>query len=335
MSLYRNILKQAVKITWRHKYLWFLGLFASLIGSNVGDQILVYGLDGSVSKNLFVTISRFKSTGIFNFNIFIFIEQLFKNDPIATLILLLITLIILILFVLIIWLAIISQIGLVKNSAQIISPRNKQSEVYGIKNNAINGMQHFWSVLGINLVSKIMVFFILFLSSLPILIGMISKTGVSQSLKFNLLCIILFTLCSVAAIIISFIAKYAIAYIVLKQAALIKSIKQAFGLFISNWLISVEMAFILFFINFMAGVSIMFIMFLLFGSFFFTSMFAGSGWIMLIGIFLLLFIIIIFGSALTTFQITAWTNLFIKITNNRSKNLSKIVRIFSRSNNMQ
>ena len=40
MSFYRNILKQAWKITWRNKYLWWLGIFAALLGNGGEFEIL-------------------------------------------------------------------------------------------------------------------------------------------------------------------------------------------------------------------------------------------------------------------------------------------------------
>ena len=45
-SIYRSILKQAVNIAWKFKYLWFFGLFAALAGNggiyNIGINNIQY-----------------------------------------------------------------------------------------------------------------------------------------------------------------------------------------------------------------------------------------------------------------------------------------------------
>lgn len=328
MSLYRNILKQAWGITWRYKYLWFFGLFASLLGGSGEYQISMRVLNGEATQGLFPNFNRIAETGIFNKNILSNIGQIFKNDPASMIILIIAGLIILILTGLLIWLIIVSQVALVNNSATIISSEKKSR--LGIKEGVVAGTKHFWPVLGLNIITKIIIYLAFTLISLPIIFSISGTTWQTT----NLIYIILFIIFIPIAVVFSFIIKYAICYVVIKNNNFIQAIKEGWKLFIKNWLISIEMAFILFFINVLVGLGIILTILILAIPFLFLALIAyklisliGFWLIIIVGLTISLFIIIAGGAALTTFQIASWTNLFIELVSRGGT--SKIIRIIN------
>ena len=50
MSIYRAVLRNAIKLTWQFKYLWFFGIFAALV-SSVGEFNLALENFPRVSDN--------------------------------------------------------------------------------------------------------------------------------------------------------------------------------------------------------------------------------------------------------------------------------------------
>ncbi|MDD5031830.1 MAG: hypothetical protein PHR36_02170 [Patescibacteria group bacterium] len=326
MSLYRNLLKQALSLTWRHKYLWFFGLFATLLGGSGEYQILARGIGGDTAQNFFPSFSWIKETGIFSQNGLANMGVLLKNDPFSAITLIIASLIILALAIFLVWLVIISQTALVNNSAEIIS--GKKGLPAGIKRGVAAGTKYFWPVLGLNIIEKAAVCLAFFLISLPIVFW---TTGINSTAAASLY-LILFIILIPLAIIFSFIIKYTLCYVVIRGSRLGSAIKEGWQLFTKNWLVSVEMAFILFFINFLAGLAIILIVLILIAPFLFLALIfykilslIGFWLIIMIALIVLLTIIISGGAALTTFQTASWTGLFIELINRGGT--SKIERI--------
>ncbi|MFA4941958.1 MAG: hypothetical protein WC582_05240, partial [Patescibacteria group bacterium] len=181
MFQYRNILKQAVLISWRHKYLWFFGLFATLLGGGGEYEIISKGLSGDTAQTIFPNFSRLVETGIFRWETFSNFGAIFKTNPGSAIVLLIMAVIIIILSIFLIWLMIISQTALVNNSAEII---NKGKNSLGIKDGVASGIKNFWPVFGLNIIIKIIISLAFVLISLPIIL--------SKAPAVNYLYIILF-----------------------------------------------------------------------------------------------------------------------------------------------
>jgi hypothetical protein len=321
MFQYRNILKQALSITWRNKYLWFFGLFATLLGGGGEYEIISRGFSGDTAQTLFPNFNRLAETGIFHWQTFSNFATIFKTNPGSAIVLFLIAIIIIALSLFLIWLMVISQTALVSNSAKII---NGAKNSLGIRDGVRSGIKHFWPVFGLNIIIKTIIYLAFALIGLPIIL--------SKSPLVNYLYIILFIILIPLAIIFSFVVKYAIAFVIIKKDNFINSIREGWKLFTKNWLVSVEMAFILFFISFFAGLIIILSILILIVPFLFLAIILyeltsviGFWLIIITGLIALFCIIILGGAALTTFQISAWTNLFLKLTNQGGA--SKIIRI--------
>ena len=124
------------------------------------------------------------------------------------------------------------------------------------------------------------------------------------------------------ALAFSLLMNYSIAFVVIKDQKMLEALKNGWKLFKNNWLISVEMAFMLFLINFLFTLVIMFVSYLFF--IIFINVFSLA--MLPLGALVLLLFILMAGCALTTFQITAWTDLFIKLRQNKiSSHLERLM----------
>lgn len=318
MTLYRNILKQSLKITWRNKYLWFFGLFAALLGNGGEYEIL----SRNSGRGLEESGQSIYETGVFSANTLANIGRLFKDDPGTMLLLLAIGLVILFMVGFLIWLVIVSQAALVDSSARIISKRGGRD--LGIKSGFNVGVKNFWPVLGLNIIIKMAVVLAFWLMGAALLAANFQVA--------NGLFILLFVILIPVAIAFSFMIKYAICYAVIKENSFLESIAEGWRLFMNNWLVSIEMAFILFFINFAFGLALILIILVLtipflFLAFVLYKLISLVGfWLMFItAIALLLAIIIAGGAMLATFQTASWTGLFVELVSKGGE--SKIKRV--------
>lgn len=323
MSLYRNILKQAWQIAWRNKYLWFFGFFAALIANGVEQNVVLNSLDGS--SGIFPGCRRIAETGIFSHQALNNVGQIMRQDPISMLMIMVFGILILILAVYLLWLAVVSQAALISGSAEIISGKKPQKS--GIQNGVTAGVKNFWPIFGLNAIIKISVIFIFYLISLPLIL-----TAGKASAAVNFTYVIAFLILLPVALVITFIIKYAMAYIVVRGSGFFESISQGWHLFMDNWLISLEMAFILFFISLLAGLAIgliilaLLVPFALLAFILLKIVSTAAFWlVVMLGFAVIMAVIIIAGSVLTVFQISSWTGLFVELIGKGG--ISKIVRL--------
>ncbi|MEK7203227.1 MAG: hypothetical protein AAB653_02830 [Patescibacteria group bacterium] len=323
MSLYRKILKQSWKTTWKNKYLWFFGIFAALLGGGGEYKILSYGL-GEYDQGVLPVFKQIARTGIFSQQSFNNIKEMISQDTLSFFTTMAVLLVIIILIGFLVWLTIVSQAAIVNNTASIVKQKK-----HNFKNGINNGIKNFWSVFALNIIVNVIISLVFVIISLPFIFA-INKSNI---ITVNLFYVILFIIFIPVAVSLSFIIKYAIVYTVIQGNGLIKAIKQGWKLFMDNWIISFEMALILFFINFAGGLLIMLMIlilvmpFLFLGSIF--SLFASAigFWAVAILAFLsALALIVIGGAILTVFQISSWTGLFIELVKNGGT--AKIVRVF-------
>jgi len=324
MFSYRSILKQAWNISWKNKYLWFFGLFASLAaaGGSIEYKVLTQNLNQNLVDGSYQHLSGILAWGEIIKSFCSGLVSLFNYDFVSILNAITLLLISLTLIVVFVWLAIVSQAALVDNVKQIINPKKKTPE-FRIRNGLAAGNKYFWSVFGLNILIKILVSTAFFIIGLPLLFMMLN--GATVLVVIYTLFFIIFV---PVAVSLSLMVKYAIAYNVLENKSFVISLEKGWELFKKNWLISLEIAIILFVVNFLAGILLLIIIALfLFPLFLFGAMF-GLTWLMILMLFLGLIVIILVGSLLTTFQIATWTDLFLHLTNKGGE--AKLERIFKR-----
>jgi hypothetical protein len=326
MLSYRAILKQAWKISWKYKFLWFFGLFASLVSFTAEMKVISQSLNQEMGMRTLNNIKIFLETGILSGNTWGNIVKLFQVDTISILIVLLIFLLILAGIIFFAWVSTVSQIGIISSVNKIVK---KRREVLNIRKGIKAGNKKFWPVFGMNVIISLVIGLISLLTSYLLVLA-VSQDQTTMILFYGLTFIIFVPI----SLFFSFIIKYAITYSILENKKFCNAIKQGWRLFIKNWIISIEMTIILFFINIIAIALLSFLSFVTFVIVFglaWSTAIAGLSpiffWVLATLSGLLSLILIILGaSILNVFQISSWTDLFIELRKN--KNDSKLERIF-------
>lgn len=330
MSLYRSIIRQSFIIAWKHKYLWFFGLFATLLASNFEIELInrFTNRQGSTIYDW----DRWAQTGIFSPRIWGNILGVAKTDPWSLVSMLVILLVLVGLLIFLLWLSIVSQGGLVNNASKALAngarlpskSEKKHDTSIGFK----EGRKHFWPVLGVNLLVRIIVYLLALVTIAPIALS--AKLSVAMSLVYFVVFIVLL----VVALILAFITKYAVAFIILKNHSFGESIVAGWKLFKSNWLVSLEMTIILFAISIIGSLALLLgvmIMAIPIAVLYFLSVVFASFPIfvavLVLGLIISIAIVVIGGSILTVVQTTAWVALFESLVVGKSPE-SKLERVF-------
>ena len=322
MFSYRTILKQAFSLSWKNKYLWFFGLFASLTiaGGSIESQFITERFGQGVVGSSYHGLEGLLGTaGVFQM-IYMGLVDLFNQSFVTMLHAATIILLALTLASVFVWLAITSQAAIVDAVAKIIAPKKKVF-VPDFREHLTAGNQHFWSVLGFNILIRLLISTAFFISSLPLLLMVIS-----DSYAFVVLYTILFVIFVPIALSLSLIVKYAISYRVLENESFVKSLEKGYDLFKKNWLISLEVSLLLFLITLIASFLLLLILAVTIFPLFVTGVLFSMTWLTALMILIALIVVILFGSLMTTFQISSWTNLYLHLRAN--KGIAKLERLF-------
>ncbi len=318
-NLYFQTLIRSWKIAWHNKFLWFFALFSLVLGSGQWHSFLSKDLLNAL-ENKGIIFSLYEK-GFFHQGFLNNLGRAISRDPFSFLMILLLFFLVLLLFVFLIWIAIISQAGLIFSIAEI----NKRKKIDIHKGMAI-GRKKFWPVLSLYIVIKFIIWtFSFLLGILSFLVFIERIPGSIVWLSFLSIIIIVFLLLT------SFISKYSLAFIVLQGKNFIEAIKDGFKLFFDNWVLSLEIAlFLLIVDSIFVYLAIWAIKFLLIPiismgifSFYFSEGASFSFYIIFIPILLSLFILWVF-SVLVSYNFTVWITVFMKITSGK-KEISSII----------
>lgn len=322
MSLYRKLLAQAWKNTWAHKYLWFFGLFATLLGSSGELELLFRSFSDVATNGLFANFRSFWASNIFSMQALSNFGNIMMTDSLSMLIAFSILTIGFLLMIFLFWFSIISQSALVFNYSRIIANKS-----HNYKSGLELGMKKFWPVLGLNIILKAIVYIAFLALAVPIVVWF-----VHPSFGQNLFFVIAYLIFIPLSIVASFVVKFATAYVVIKGEKLVDAFYKGWNLFLNNWLISIEMAFILFGISFVVTLCALIVVAMVSIPIAFLAILFShviNGWLIFLSSVILAFLGVVFiGSVLTTFQVSSWTGLFIELINKGG--VSKLVRIFGK-----
>lgn len=324
MFSYRSLLKQAWEVSWKHKYLWFLGLFASLTaaGGSWEYQLLAQNLNRGLIDGSYYRLSGILALADLIKTFFLGIINLFSYDFATILNALSLLIISFVLIAFVIWLAITCQAALVNDVKKINNSKKKDLNL-SLREGLTVGHGYFWPVLGLNLMIKIVISLAFFITGLPLLFMVLSSTPMLVTAYT-----VLFVIFVPVAVGLSLLLKYAIAYHVLDNKSFVSALEHGRKLFVKNWLVSLEMAIILFIINFVASLIILIILTLVLLPLLLLGLMFQISWLVVLALLLAIALIIIFGAVLTTFQTATWTNLFLRLQDKGA--LAKLERIFSR-----
>lgn len=323
MFSYRTLFKQAWLITWRHKYLWFFGLFAAIVaGSGSWEyQIFSQSLNQGLIEGSYARLYNIVETWDLFRNFWLGIGNLINYDIWTILSALSLLILVAILATFFIWLAISSQAALVGEVKKILTPRKKPS--LSIREALSDGHGHFWALCGLNILIKFLVTLAFFIVGLPLLFMAWRDTNV-----LAVVYAILFVIFIPVAVSLSLMVKYAIAYRVLENKSALASLEAGEKLFRKNWLVSVEAAVILFIINFLASVVLIIFLSIFLLPLFALALIFNSAGLATAVLLAAIAVVIVFGSALTTFQVSSWTNLFVSLSEKGGQ--AKLERLFAR-----
>lgn len=321
MTIYSNILKQAWQITRRYKFLWFFGVFAALLGNGGEYEILMRFNNSDAGAGLFPVWQRAMETGFLSKNIFANIGRLFVEDTLSMIFILLLFLIIVAIFIFLVWLAVISQTALVDGAAAAIAKKK-----YDFRDGMDMGIKRFWPVFSLNILVKAAIYIVFVLLGLPVVFSLAQGASLTASFIYIISFIIFIPL----ALVIAFIAKYAVAYCVIRGQKFNQALSHAWQLFKANWLVSFIMAVILFLINLLISLAvilsilILLIPFLFLGYvFFYIASLVGFWLVVGLAFIFFLGLIILAGSLVAVFQTSSWTLLFLEL--ERKNSVGKIV----------
>jgi hypothetical protein len=250
------------------------------------------------------------------------------SSPADILLALLILIVTIAIVVFVIWLAVVSQVGLIRNIS--LNNKNKQTTI----NDGIDeGVNKFWPILIVNVVYKLILLVIFVLLGKEILL--LAKIG-SAGVILHIISLLIF---SIVVIVISFLVRYQIIFMVIKGEKTVDALKSSYNLFKENWLVSIEMAFILFVVYVIAAylTAILTSIFLAVPLVFVTYsnqipvfVIITIGLLSISAVFVITFLI---TAVLSTFQWASWTLLFDQI--NSNKTVAKIARLSERSPNVR
>lgn len=312
--LYRDIVKKAFLLTWRNKFLWLLGFFASLLSlGGLNEMIMRTGFTSNTMLNKLSGLSFFGITfgeaGLFNLNNIAVIAAA--------------GIVIAIMFAVFFYLAAVSFAGLVR--AANLLDRNKKTD---FMDSFREGKKNFWTIAGINIIGKILI--ALFLG---LVAGVLTMAAEKISFGTASVYLLAFMVLAAASLLISLLIIFSSAFHILQNETMLDAIHESWKLFKKNWVVCVESAAIIFGINlaakaavmvFMAVSAIPFLFLLVLGfaiSANFLPVIVISFWLIVGTI-----VMILLGSFFSAFQIVAWTLLFDKIA--KGKLISKLHRFF-------
>jgi len=298
-KFYRTLLKKSYQIVKRYKFLWFFGVFAAIMGNGGEVQMLFRASDAvpNLPKNI-SNLGDFLAANtpqdlIYN------TWFLIKLRPEVILPVLLLFFVI-VLFV--IWLIVVSQASLVYSVNRI---QNNKSVDFRTAFASTKGMA--WKVFLLNFFTRFLLYAALIILILPFSTLLVLNNNNTVGL-FGII-LLSFIITVPLAMVMNFVLKYAIVYIVVEKEEVWSAFTKAFRLFWKNWFVSIEMAVILFFINILVGLSVFVLIFFLAVPFLALAvLMATLGQLVLANISvllvvaLLLALIIFFGSWLAVFQ---------------------------------
>ncbi len=303
MQLYRQTLKRALDLTVQNPLLWIFGLFAALSGNGEEYDTLTsnFRFIGNSQINLDTFRDAFLDGRVGTF--FHKLGETFGNGffTIAGMVIVGIIFIIALLF-----LITVSQAAIIRTASQ-----RESGKSLGFFDALVSGVSSFWPLFWLNLLAFGIIYLPLAILLLPFVLLYVSSAAMSWSVTIS---IISFVLLIFINLVVSFVVKFASAYIVINKLRLVEAIRESWKLFKKHWMASFELALVLLIINVIYTVLLVSVLTML--GLPFTS----------VGYMIFTALIVIAGSIYAVFRYSSWTFLFHAMLADRA--IPKIVRLF-------
>lgn len=317
MRIYRDIVSQAWTSLWRHPVLWIFGLFAALAGNGGEFTALANTVDRIASQASFLgTFQSAVATNRATLGLNSFTNNIIHHPLLALWVLLLAAFAAL----LIVWVVIVAQIALIHAGSMLA-----QGKPINFATALGTGAKHFWKVLLLNAVLRFVTYLVFISALLPFLFYFLANPNAGWS--FYGVMLLSYVIFVPIAVVLSFIAKYAAMYVVLKGERWGHAIEKAINLFFRNWLVSLEMAALLLVINFVISIALAILLIpdaLSLGLSVIGSQFNPAIALRLAMTFASVLMV---GAWFSTFQYLAWTTLFHKL--EAGSVVAKLIRLTS------
>lgn len=324
-GVYRSILRTSWHIVWQHKFLWFFGLFAALLGSTGEYEVILQHIDAyNFQQQLVQELSNREATGMLTLLWNGLVDAVSANMASA----IGWSLLLIVLFVVAYALSVLSQGALIYTTGEANEQRSVSVDAAWHA-----GRRTFWKILVLSLFGKLINWVIFFAAGIPL--GYAAYVTTQDDVwRLTLLLIAIFVFIPLS-LVIAFTLRYAMAYATLRKTNLRDALAHGFLLFARNWVVSAEMALILLLVNIVAGVILVLgvvaiaVPFLVFG-----LLVSAMGAVPVINIIAVLGIAVIAvwilasGSVVAAYQWTSWITLFGYLENGKVK--SKLARVIDR-----
>lgn len=320
MPIYRSILKQSFRFTTKHKRLWFIGFWVALLGNGGEYEIFVRNTQEALSTHTSIAeLPRFFMQSFISDKFIMQLQNLALSlNPLTSFALLIV-------FAALIYLGITAQGVLIKSIYQ----STKLKKQPAIKDTWIKTRAKFFELFIATLFFKGGGFIIALLISFPFALLLNAITQISFGSSAFIMGLLIFT---PLAIIVSFLVKYTLIFIIVKNYDPLTALESSVKLFKENWLITIENALLLFILNltlgFAALIAALIISFPIIAaiSLIVYPRALPDGYYITIIAWISMLLLPIFGSALAVFQYSSWTILWGKLLSPR-KMQSKLSRI--------
>lgn len=305
ISWYRPLFKSTLASAWKHKFLWFFGFFAAVIGS--GSEIL----------SIFNSFNRAQEQGplfenlktiLFSPGQTVSWAGILSTIPQAKGILVAGALLaVLLMFFL--FLAVVSQGALVYAGSMLEDAKSPSW-----KESWRKGLHHFWKLLGVNLMGKILFGAAYMLFALPILF---LYTGNSSGILKTLLVLLAFLVVVPLVLLISLFVKLTAIGVVSREEKVRTAFREAWGLVKRHWLVIVEFVILLFLIDVASylalrlGVAVLAMPFLFAISLFYAfAIPIGASLFYILWILASLLFVLFLSAFVSAFEYLSWVKLY-------------------------
>lgn len=309
-TIYRQTLFHAALFSWNHKRLWFFGIFAGLLNAGGIIEVLLRGANNlSIEEFSWATILDTIFPGL---STFLVLPVMVEANQYSTGTILLIALILSLLSATIITLALTSQgallVATVKKVGQLTSA-SAAKPIPSFQTLVREGTKHFWSLFTVNVITKLALILVTFLTFFPMLLFLQSSVAFLSFFSFILL-----------TLLVSLLGVLALAAVALKAAKPIQAVTLAVRMFASGWVVFLESACILFVLAVLMNLALLLVFKLMVVPISFTivtSAFLASEGLAIFFQFVFMAIMIallltVFGF-LVTFQYSTWSLLFAEL----------------------
>jgi len=306
---YRAIFKSAWQITIKNKVLWLFGFFASFISLEAVYEVTINQIQQAQNlQSLQQKILNLYPSQVAFINAKIYFLNIISEDYRSYLFFIFC----MTAFFLLLWVIFTSQIYIIKNAVSLYKNKKIASS-----ENFRQSNEKFWSVLGINVLSKIFLYVGFLALSLPLLFLFLTQNFTASVFAY-IIFLILFIL---LAIVTGFLTAFATNFIILKDLNILEAIRSAWQLFSRNILISLEIATLLFLLKIFSLIIVLCIFALFLIPLLLVLMVVLMnqsilGLIMSLTLIILTLLIIYFWAAAvyTVFYLSSWAITFIKLT---------------------